>query len=123
MAETFEHLSCPLPIPPLDHLTQLELTALREMLHRINKEARKEASKTITKIPALYSLWLKTIAIKTAAEDSTATLEAFNRELVRHPDAFLKHAYANSLLILDTAIHEEALKRADTSTNLVTRRR
>src|SRR5574343_875277 len=102
MAATFEHLSCPLPLPPLEHLTMAELTALRQELHRVGKVARKEASKTLQKIPVLNSLWLKTIAVKTDDENRLAVLEAFNRELVKHPDAFVKHAYANSLVIIDT---------------------
>jgi hypothetical protein len=123
MAATFEHLSCPLPLPPLDHLSVAELTALRQELHRIGRTARKEASKTIQKIPGLNKLWLKTIAVKTDDENRLAILEEFNRELVKHPEAFVKHAYANSLVIIDTAIHDEAMKRAATTPVMVTRRR
>jgi hypothetical protein len=123
MAATFDHLSCPLPLPPLDHLTPAELRALRDVLHREGRVARKEASKTLSKIPELNGLWLKTIALKTDAENYTETLDAFNRELVKHPDAFLKHAYANSLVIMDGAIHDETLKRAEVAPVMATRRR
>jgi len=109
-------------MPPLDHLTMAELSALRNELHRAGRGARKDASKAIMKEPGLKNLWLKTISLKGTDEQQATTLEAFNRALVQYPVCFLKHAYANSLILIDGAIHEEALKRADVAPVMARRR-
>lgn len=117
MSPTFvsvEHLASPIPIPSLAHLTVAELTSLRSYLASQTKEGRKKANQSIYKVPALKTLWMKTVGLRSDAseEDRDQVYGEFHREILRYPEAFLVYAQANSLYVLDKAIWEEMLRRS-----------
>ena len=111
-------LTTQLPLPDLSALTQAELSALRAYLTVKSKEARKEATKQLSKVVPVRDLWLKTIALK---EDSTdeereEVLTPFYREVVRHPEVFFSYAWANSLATLDKHVWDAMLELSKTQT-------
>lgn len=108
------HLTLPVPLPDLTHLTQAELASLKGAIASRTKEARKDSVKALGKIPVVRDLWLKIVALPstTSEEERAGITEPFHRECLRHPDAFLVYAYANALWTLDRHIWEEMLRRS-----------
>jgi len=66
------------------------------------------------KSPELKKLWGLNLGINkdTSQEDKDAIYQAFQRELTRNPEAYIAHAWANSLTILASVCGEEMLRRA-----------
>lgn len=109
-----EHLTMPVEVPDLTHLTSAELTSLRGFIGSQMRDARKKANQAISKVDSLRPLWVDTVASKpnATAEETDEILRLFHREVLRHPTAFLSYAYANSLHVLDRAIWGELLRRS-----------
>jgi hypothetical protein len=93
-------------------LTQAELSALRAYLTVKSKEARKEATKLLGKVPPVRDLWLKTIALKESAtdEEREGVLTPFFQEVMKHPEVFVSYTWANSLAILDRHVWDAMLE-------------
>lgn len=109
-----EYQTLSVPLPDLSHLTQAELVALRSLLTVKAKEARKESVKTLSKIPIVKDLWMKLIGLPSTASDETRAeiMNPLNKECLRYPEAFLVHAWANSLRVLECHVWDEILKRS-----------
>ena len=109
-------LTTQVPLPDLSALTQAELSALRAYLTVKSKEARKEATKHLSKVIPVRDLWLKTLALK---EDSTdeereEVFAPFYREVMRHPEVFVSYVWANSLATLDKHVWDAMLELSKT---------
>lgn len=107
-----EHVALQVKAPPLTHLTNAELGALRAHLQKSMREARKAANKLIMKDTGLKNLLLKSLGYKS---DDPARLEAhtaFESELARSPEALTRWAVANAYVVLDQSVREETLRRA-----------
>lgn len=109
-----EHLASPVPIPSFTHLSTAELTTLRGYLAFQTKDYRKKANHAISKVPALKSVWLKTVGLRSDAteEEKAEVYGELHREILRYPEAFLAYAQANALYVLDRAIWSEMLRRS-----------
>jgi hypothetical protein len=103
-----DHAQLPVTLPSLDHLTNAELGALRSKFALAAREARRKANQVIQRTELLKKPWQRTLNVSknTPLVERQAALEAFEKELLRVPEAFLAHAYANSLVLLDTACRE-----------------
>lgn len=111
-------LTTQLPLPDLSDLTQAELSALRAYLTVKSKEARKDATKLLSKDASVRDLWLKTIALKedATAEEREGVLAPFYREVMRHPEVFLSYAWANALATLDKHVWDAMVELSKTQT-------
>lgn len=111
-------LTTQLPLPDLSALTQVELSTLRAYLTVKSKEARKEATKLLGKVPPVRDLWLKTIALKedSTEEEREEVLAPFYREVMRHPEVFVSYAWANSLATLDKHVWDAMLELSKSQT-------
>jgi hypothetical protein len=100
-------------MPSLAHLSNEELGALRSKLSSAARDARRKATLTIQKSPSLSKPYTKSLSIdKKAAEHERAEIMAiFERELLRVPEAYVAHAFANSLVLLDGYCKEELTRR------------
>ena len=107
-----EHVSLPVRLPDLSHLTNDELQALRHRISLMTRDARKKATNIINRIPSVQKPWMRTLSLKPddpTRQESFAKLEL---ELLRHPEAFLAHAYVNSLFVLDEGLRAEMGRRS-----------
>lgn len=109
-----DHVSLPVILPSLDHLTHEELGALRTRFAGAAREARRKANQTIQRFEALKKPWSRSLSIekKTPPEERAEILQTFEKELLRVPEAFLAHAYANSLVLLEAVCREEIVRRS-----------
>lgn len=108
-----EHTALPIRVPSLVHLTDQELSDLRSKLTYQSREARRRATQAIGKSSSLQKLFNKTLNLTkdTKIEERENVMAMFEKELLRVPDAFIAHAYANSLILLDVACRDELLRR------------
>jgi hypothetical protein len=108
-----DHLSTPVTVPDLAHLTTVELSALRGFIASQMKEARKKSIVLLSKTD-IRGLWMDTVTSKPTAteEEKAEILRQFQSEVLRYPEAFLAYAYANSLHVLDRAIWGEMVRRS-----------
>lgn len=106
-----DHLSLPVRLPDLAHLSNEELRALRAKIGSMTRDARRKAQTAIQKYPSIREPWMRVLGQK-RGPDSEEAYRTLERELLRHPDAFLAEAYVNSLFVLDEAIRDEILKRS-----------
>lgn len=106
--EVVGHASLPIRVPSLANLTNQELGALRGKIHTVARKARKDASKIICKDTGLKNLWLQTLS----SSDNQESLARFETALMRNPDAFIAHSWANSLVSLGQALQTEMFSRA-----------
>jgi hypothetical protein len=105
------HITLPVPRLDLSHLTNQELSALRGRIQAEAREARKLATKVLSgKDATLRNLWMTSLSAK--PEVSADAKAAFEKEVLRHPDAFVKYAFANAYHVLDQAVHAEMLERS-----------
>jgi hypothetical protein len=111
-AVSHEHVSLPVRIPDLTYLTNEELQALRSKVGSMTRDARKKANLIIQKYPDLRDAWMKSLGVKIDDPDRDAVFQAMERRLLHYPDAFLAHAYVNSLFVLDAAFRDEMLRRS-----------
>ncbi len=109
-----DHVTLPVTLPSLDHLTNEELGALRSRLSLTAREARRKANQIIQRTESLKKPWGRSLSLQksTPADERTAIMQEFERELLRVPEAYIAHAYANSLVLLDTACREAMSQRA-----------
>ena len=100
-----DHAKLPVTLPSLDHLTDGELGALRSRFSLAAREASRKANQAIQGADSLKKPWARSLCLdkKTSPEERAEVLADFERELLRVPEAFLAHAYANSLVLLDEA--------------------
>lgn len=75
------------------------------------REARKKSTAVITRIPNVQKAWLRSLSLKSDDPERVAILAALELELLRHPEAFLAYAHANSLVVLDEGFKAEMAKR------------
>lgn len=109
--EPLEHVVLPVHLPDLGQVKNEAVKALRDRLYAEKRKARKEAAKLIAKEPKLQDLWMASLG--TGSEESRAAARiAFEVEIMRHPEAFLKHAWANTLTYLESALQEEMIERS-----------
>lgn len=106
-----DSLSFPLRVPDLKHLKADELQALRHKLALLIKDSRRKSNAAIGRVPELKKPWMRMMALKTNDPNAEAVTAEFERELVRHPDAFVAYVHANSVAMLDIAIQREGLGR------------
>lgn len=104
-----DHGALPVSVPDLTHLTTTELTTLRSYISSQTREARKKANQLLAKTESLRKIWMDTISSKTATPE---TRLEFQRQLVKHPAAFVAYGYANSLFVIDEAIRAEMNRRS-----------
>ena len=111
-------LTTQLPLPDLSDLTQAELSALRAYLTVKSKEARKDATKLLSKDASVRDLWLKTLGLKedTTDEEREVVLSPFYREVMKHPEVFLSYAWANALATLDKHVWDAMVELSKTQT-------
>jgi hypothetical protein len=109
-----DHAALPVTLPSLDFLTDTELGALRSKFSLAAREARRKANQVIQRTESLKKPFGRALSVHkgTSPEEREEAFRAFERELLRVPEAFLAHAYANSLVLLDTACREAMSKRA-----------
>jgi hypothetical protein len=109
-----EHATLPVATPSLDHLTDEELNALRGKLSNAAKEARRKANQVIQRSPSLKKPWTKSLSVSkaTPSDERAAIFADFERELLRVPEAYIAHAFANSLVTLDAACREALQQRS-----------
>lgn len=109
-----EHLTVPVPLPPLDHLSLAELTSLRSFLNSRTKEYRRDANKALQKAGEVRNLWMTTLSLRATAseEERQAAFEPFHRELLRHPEAYLAYAQANSMHVMSEHVWAEMVRRS-----------
>ena len=108
-------VTLPITVPDLSHLTLTELAAIRGYIATQTREARKASNKVLGgKQGALRALWMKTLGMRAdvAAAEREEIIGAFEAELLRAPEAFVKYAVANSLFRIDGAIKDEMLRRS-----------
>lgn len=108
---TIEHVSLPVRLPDLAHLTDDELQALRRKIASMTRDARKKATSVIGRIPSVQKPWMKSLGLKTDDPARQEILSTLELELLRHPDAFLAYAYVNSLFVLDEGLKAEGVRR------------
>ncbi len=108
-----DHVTLPFALPALDHLTTTELGQLRGRVQVVSREARKKATQILTREPALKKVWGRSISMNTntTPEERAEIQRDLERELLRYPEAYLAHAWANSLVTLDTHCRDELLRR------------
>ncbi len=107
----YDHIALPAHLPDLTHLSNEELQALRQRVVVSARDARKKAQTLIQKYPSLRSEWMKAISTKVGDPDRDAILQRMEKELLRYPEAFIAHAYVNSLLVLDAGLQEVLTQR------------
>lgn len=109
-----EHASLPVAIPSLEHLTNDELNALKGKFSATAKEARRRANQTLGRFPQLKKPWQRSLSVgkSTPDGDRAAVFAEFERELLRVPEAYVAHAYANSLILLEMSCRDEMLRRS-----------
>jgi hypothetical protein len=106
-----DSLSFPIRVPDLTHLKADELQALRHKLVLLIKDARRKSNAAMGRVPELKTPWMKMMAVKATAPNAEEVRIAFERELVRHPEAFVAYVHANSVALLDITIQREGLGR------------
>lgn len=106
-----EHVELPLRLPDLSYLTNDELAALRQRLNTVRREARARATATMAGLPTVQKAWIKSLSLKTDDHERGEIMRALEAELLRHPEAYLEYAHANSLIALDEAIKAEMIQR------------
>lgn len=108
-----DHVTLPVRIIDLSHLSNDELQSLRNKASILSREARRKANATIHRVEALNRFWMKSMSLKSNAspQERAEVLVPFERELLRHPEAYFAFAYANSLLTLDEMFRTEMTKR------------
>lgn len=106
-----DHASLPVRLPDLSHLTNEQLGALRGKLAPMMRETRKKATSVITRIPSVQKAWLRTLSLKSDDPERASILAVLELELLRHPEAFLTYALANSLVALDEGLKAEMTQR------------
>lgn len=104
-----DHVSLPVGIPNLTHLTTQELTSLKGVLVLQAREARKKSNQLLNKSEDLRKVWVDTLSASVFAETRR---QDFQRLLVKHPQAFLAYAYANSLRVIEEAVRAEMNRRS-----------
>jgi hypothetical protein len=111
-----DHVTLPVTLPSLDHLSNEELSALRSKFASSAREARRKATQVIQRFETLKKPWSRSVSVHkgTPPEERAEIMRAFEKELLRVPEAFLAHAYANSLVTLDGACREELIRRTGT---------
>ena len=107
------HVTMPVSTPSLDHLTTEELGQLRAKFSAASREARRKAMQIISRYPSLKKPWGRSLGMdkNTTPAERVEIHTALERELLRLPDAYLAHAWANSLVVLDEAVRTELLRR------------
>jgi hypothetical protein len=108
-----DHVTLPFSLPPLDHLTTTEVGQLRGRVQVVSREARKKATQILTREPSLKKAWGRSISMgkNTTPEERAEIQRDLERELLRCPEAYLAHAWANSLVTLDIHCRDELLRR------------
>lgn len=108
-----DHVSVPFPLPSLVHLTEEELGRLRTKVAAAAREARRKANLVLQRSPSLKKPWSRSLSVHkgTSAEDRAAIMLDFEHELLRVPEAFIAHAYANALVTFESLCRDESLKR------------
>ena len=109
-----DHATLPLVLPSLTHLTNEELGAFRDKVGAASRDARRKANQVLQKHGELKAAWSRSLSItgETPEADRANILGTFERELLRVPEAFIAHAFANSLVTLVAVCRNEALHRA-----------
>jgi hypothetical protein len=108
-----DHVSVPFPLPSLAHLTEEELGRLRTKVATAAREARRKANLVLQRSPSLKKPWSRSLSVHkgTSTEDRAAIMLDFERELLRVPEAFIAHAYANALVTFEGLCREEGIRR------------
>jgi hypothetical protein len=108
-----DYVTLPTGIPVLEYLTNEELSQLRTKLSIVSRDARRKASIVIQRYPSLKRLWTLSLSVdnNTSQEDRDTIHRSFEQELLKNPEAYLAHAWANSLVILNSACGNEMLRR------------
>jgi len=107
-----DHVTLPIRLPDLTHLTNDELHALRSKLSTGMRDGRKKATTIISRIPEVRSPWMKSMSLKTDDPTRAEIMANLEFELLRHPEAYIAYAHVNSLFLLDGAIRDEMLRRS-----------
>jgi hypothetical protein len=109
--EPLEHVVLPVHLPDLSQVKNEDVKALRDRIYAEKRKARKEATKLIAKEPKLRDLWM--VSLGTGPEETkNAARVAFEIEIMRYPEVFLKHAWANALTSLENALQGEMIERS-----------
>lgn len=105
----------PIRLPPLDHLTNEELQALQAKLLAAAREARRKANSAIMKTESLKETWNRMLSLKKKSppEEREGVLSSFERELLKQPECFIAHAFANSLVMVEAACRKETFSRSN----------
>lgn len=113
LEEPLNHVALNVHVPDMTGITNAELQAIRSHIQSVNRETRKKSNVLMGKEEGLRPFWLKTLGMGTRSspEEKKAAHEAFERELLRHPAAFLSYAMANSLVSIDSIIRDEIMRR------------
>lgn len=108
-----DHVTMPLNLPALDHLSTEEVGQLRAKLSAASRDARKRATLLLGRQASLKKPWGRSLTMNknTSAEERAEIQRDLERALLRVPEAYLAHAWANSLVTLDTHCREELLRR------------
>lgn len=108
-----DHVSLPFPLPSLAHLTEEELGNLKTKFAASAREARRKANLVLQRSPSLKKSWGQSLNVHkgTSPEDRTAIMQEFEAELLRVPEAFIAHAYANALVTFESLCRDEILRR------------
>lgn len=110
-----DHATLPVALPSLDHLTNEELAALRTRVVSTMRDVRRKATLVIGRTPSLAKPWSRSLNVDkdTPHEERVAAFTELERELLKVPEAYLNHAYANTLVTLDLALREEVARRTN----------
>lgn len=110
---SMNHVSLPIHVPDMSGISNQELQAVRAHIQFVGRDARKKANVLLGKNEFLRPLWMGTVSLGTRAteEDRLRVMGAFERELLRHPAAFVSYSLANSLAVLDSVLRDETVRR------------
>lgn len=106
-----EHVVLPVHLPDLSSIQNADIKALRSRIQTEGRKARAEASKAIYKEDILRKPWMTSLG-NGSDEDKAEARRVFEQEILRYPDAFLRHAWANALSSLDNALLGEMIRRS-----------
>lgn len=108
-----DHASLDIHVPSLAHLTEEELGQLRTKVSSSAREARRKSNLIIQRHASLKKPFMRSLSVHkdTPPDERAATMADFEHELLRVPEAFIAHAYANALVTLESLVRDEILKR------------
>jgi hypothetical protein len=103
----------PFELPDLGALSNEELAAFRAKVMATSRDARRKAITAIHRVPSLRQPWNRSLGFtkSTTPEERAEVHRLLETQLLRAPEAFLAHAWANSLVALDLACRDELLRR------------